>query len=189
VALRAGEVEGVTPMLIGDEAVYAPLLSREAAITTSETDPEFVADANEHARKAWESSEEFSLRTPGLERLTATLEADVGADVRADFEESLEVGRALRDRTDFHEITAAIVAGAKHGVLHYDLSKWGEDVGLGSKATFSRKKGQLEDAGVVETEKEPIDMGRPRQRLFLTDTYQEIAEERGVAEIVDRVPT
>jgi hypothetical protein len=53
--------------------------------------------------------------------------------------------------------------------LLYDISKWGEDVGLASKATFSRTKTDLEEAGVVATEKVPIEVGRPRLRLRLGD--------------------
>uniref|UniRef100_UPI000A78D6B4 transcriptional regulator TbsP domain-containing protein n=1 Tax=Halococcus thailandensis TaxID=335952 RepID=UPI000A78D6B4 len=49
----------------------------------------------------------------------------------------------------------------------YDISRWGEDAGVASKATFSRKKTQLEEQGLLETEKVPIDVGRPRLRLLL----------------------
>ncbi|MFB6184704.1 MAG: DUF5821 family protein, partial [Haloarculaceae archaeon] len=50
-----------------------------------------------------------------------------------------------------------------------DISKWGEDIGLASKATFSRTKTKLEDMGLIDTEKVPIDVGRPRLRLMLGD--------------------
>jgi predicted transcriptional regulator len=53
--------------------------------------------------------------------------------------------------------------------LLYDLSKWGEDVGVASKATFSRVKTNLEEQGLLDTEKVPIDVGRPRLRLLLGD--------------------
>jgi DNA-binding MarR family transcriptional regulator len=61
-----------------------------------------------------------------------------------------------------------LVAG-KNGELLYDISKWGEDVGVASKATFSRTKTRLEDNGLLDTEKVPIDVGRPRLRLLLGD--------------------
>uniref|UniRef100_UPI001E507812 transcriptional regulator TbsP domain-containing protein n=1 Tax=Halegenticoccus soli TaxID=1985678 RepID=UPI001E507812 len=38
-----------------------------------------------------------------------------------------------------------------------------------SKATFSRTKTRLEDMGLIDTEKVPIDVGRPRLRLKLGD--------------------
>ncbi|WP_256370423.1 DUF5821 family protein [Halorubrum sp. SD690R] len=40
---------------------------------------------------------------------------------------------------------------------------------MASKATFSRAKSALEDAGLIETEKVPLDIGRPRLRLIATD--------------------
>jgi DNA-binding MarR family transcriptional regulator len=43
----------------------------------------------------------------------------------------------------------------------------GEDTGVASKATFSRVKTRLEDRDLIETEKVPIDVGRPRLRLVL----------------------
>ena len=56
---------------------------------------------------------------------------------------------------------------ARNEVLLYDISRWGEDVGIASKATFSRTKTRLEDHDLIDTEKVPIDVGRPRLRLQL----------------------
>ena len=56
-------------------------------------------------------------------------------------------------------------------MLLYDISRWGEDVGVASKATFSRAKSRLEDAALIRTEKVPIDVGRPRLRLTLPAEY------------------
>ncbi|PSQ37416.1 hypothetical protein BRD05_00685, partial [Halobacteriales archaeon QS_9_70_65] len=58
---------------------------------------------------------------------------------------------------------------AKNEDLLYDISKWGEDIGIASKATFSRTKSRLEETGLIDTEKVPIDVGRPRLRLKLGD--------------------
>ena len=58
---------------------------------------------------------------------------------------------------------------AKHEQLLYDISRWGEDAGVASKATFSRTKTHLEERGLLETEKVPIDVGRPRLRLLVGD--------------------
>ena len=45
----------------------------------------------------------------------------------------------------------------------------GRNAGIASKATFSRAKSALEDASLIETEKVPPDIGRPRLRLIATD--------------------
>jgi hypothetical protein len=65
------------------------------------------------------------------------------------------------------EVAISLLVAAKHEVQLYDISKWGEDVGLASKATFSRTKTRLEDQGLLDTEKIPMDVSRPRLRLQL----------------------
>jgi hypothetical protein len=95
---------------------------------------------------------------------------DIGDDAAADFDavlDSLQTARGDGDGLD--EVTISLLVAAKNGELLYDISKWGEDIGLASKATFSRTKTQLEDRGLIDTEKVPIDVGRPRLRLKLGD--------------------
>jgi DNA-binding MarR family transcriptional regulator len=70
-------------------------------------------------------------------------------------------------------VTVSLLVAARNRELLYDISRWGEDVGLASKATFSRTKSQLEERGLLDTEKVPIDVGRPRLRLRLTDGLAE----------------
>jgi len=64
-------------------------------------------------------------------------------------------------------VALTLLAAAKQEIQLYEISRWGEDVGLASKATFSRAKGRLEDQGMIATEKVPLDVGRPRLRLQL----------------------
>jgi hypothetical protein len=66
-------------------------------------------------------------------------------------------------------VTISLLVAARNNVQLYDISKWGEDVGLASKATFSRAKTTLEDKGLIDTESVAIDVGRPRLRLLLGD--------------------
>ncbi len=73
---------------------------------------------------------------------------------------------AVSDET-LDEVTLALLVTARNEGMLYDLSRWGENVGIASKATFSRAKTTLEDEGILDTEKVPIDVGRPRQRLLL----------------------
>ncbi|MFB6193743.1 MAG: DUF5821 family protein [Halobaculum sp.] len=72
-----------------------------------------------------------------------------------------------REPPTFDEVGVTLVLAAKHEELYYEVSRWGEDTGIASEATFSRRKRRLEEADVLDTEKQPIDMGRPRQRLVL----------------------
>lgn len=90
----------------------------------------------------------------------------MGPDAVDDFDtvlESLTTARGDGDGLD--EVTISLLVAAKNEELLYDISKWGEDVGIASKATFSRAKTTLEEMGLIDTEKVPIDVGRPRLRL------------------------
>jgi hypothetical protein len=159
---------------------------RAAALTTTESS--FVAPMRDHYERQWESAPTFSLRTPAASTVMETLREEIGSDVAADFEgvlETLETARGNGEGLD--EVTISLLVAARNGELLYDISKWGEDIGLASKATFSRTKTRLEEEGLLDTEKVPIDVGRPRLRLMLGDprledtdieTFASIATER-----------
>jgi hypothetical protein len=155
-------------LLISDERVVAFVTAGESVGALSTTDEAFVdAVAGPH-RDAFQAAPTYDLRTPSLRRVRETLADEIGSDVRDDFDAVLEA--AAPDRTDvLDEVTVALLVAARNDVLLYDVSKWGEDVGIASKATFSRTKTRLEDAGLIDTEKVPIDVGRPRLRLTLGD--------------------
>jgi DNA-binding transcriptional ArsR family regulator len=133
-------------------------------------DGEFVEAARTHWSEVWESAEEFDLRTPARSQVEESLTAEFGPDVEADFHAMLgALGTARSDEIDLDEVAVSLLAAAKHEELLYDVSKWGEDVGVASKPTFSRTKTRLEEMGLIDTEKVPIDVGRPRLRLILGD--------------------
>lgn len=118
----------------------------------------------------WQGARSYSIQTPGLPRLRETMEAELGEQFREEFESILGEFDELPGRGDgFNVYSVALLAAAKNEILFYDLGKWAEDVGLASKATFTRKKQQLEEAGVIKTSKQSIDVGRPRLRLHLVD--------------------
>ena len=133
-------------------------------------DPGFVDVAYGAYESEWEAGEPYTLRTPPLSRIRTTLADELGSNVADDFDtilETLPTTGANGDEID--EVTLCLLVAAKNEVLLYDISKWGEDVGIASKATFSRTKTRLEDMGVIDTEKVPIDVGRPRLRLKLDE--------------------
>lgn len=155
-------------LLVTDDSVVS-LISADGLVGgLTATDPSFVSAVRERYESEWDGAEAFSLRTPPLSRVRETLAADIGTDTADDFDavlDSLDV--AIGDGEGLDEVAIALLVAARNGQLLYDMSKWGEDVGLASKATFSRMKTRLEDSGLVETEKVPIDVGRPRLRLRL----------------------
>ena len=169
-ALRTSEEPFENVLLATQETVVSvvPAGERVAGLVTD--DGEFVESARERRSSVWESAEDFDLRTPARSRVEESLTATFGPEVEADFRSMLGVlGTARGDGGGLDKVVVSLLTAAKHEELLYDISKWGEDVGVASKATFSRTKNRLEEMGLIKTEKVPLDVGRPRQRLLLGD--------------------
>jgi len=89
---------------------------------------------------------------------------------RGDFEAAMETLDELVTPA-INEVDTVLLVAAANEVLPYDLSRWAEDIQFCSGVTLSRNKSELVDLNVVTTEKVPMDVGRPRQRLLLTEAY------------------
>ncbi|EMA46501.1 hypothetical protein C448_06048, partial [Halococcus morrhuae DSM 1307] len=126
-------------------------------------------------------------RTPAYSRVLETLADEFDSETEADFETVLE-SIADMDTDDWlNEVAVSLLVAAKHEQLLYDISHWGEDAGVASKATFSRTKTRLEDQGLLETEKVPIDVGRPRLRLLLGDERLREADAEELASVANEM--
>jgi hypothetical protein len=169
--LRTTENRLDGPLVVTDKRVITvvPTDAHTAGIATD--NEEFVEDARRQYADHWETAESFTLRTPPLSRVRETLEAEFGPEMTDDFEQMRTALQTTRgnDHSALDEVDLCLLAAAKNEALLYDISTWGENVGLASRATFSRKKTAYEEMGLIETEKVPIDVGRPRLRLLLGD--------------------
>jgi hypothetical protein len=168
---------GDNTLLVTDDSVAALVAagSRVAALATDED--EFIEGAYEEYSEAWDAAEPYNLRTPAITQVRETLRESLGPDTADDFDAvlaALETARGDGDGLD--EVTISLLVAARNRELLYDISKWGEDIGIASKATFSRTKTKLEEAGLIDTEKVPIDVGRPRLRLLLGEEGLEDAD-------------
>ena len=115
-----------------------------------------------------ESASRVDIETPVWSELLAKLESVVGLQTRSEFEQLIEAAK-LEEMDSLDAVSVALIAAAQSGALSYDLGKWAEETGVASKATISRRKTALETDGVIYTEKVPVEVGRPRQRLLLAD--------------------
>lgn len=166
-ALRTFEGQSNT-LLVGGGGVIAVVEAGDHVAGLATDERGFIEAAYESYEAEWERATPFSLRTPPLGRVQRTLRESLGAHVAGDFDAMLSTMDTARgDGDGLDEVTMALLVAAKNQELLYDISKWGEDVGVASKATFSRTKTELEAAGLIATEKVPIDVGRPRLRLVL----------------------
>lgn len=155
-------------LLLTPEFAISLVEGAEAIAGLTTTDQSFVDETYEEYDSRWDAAADFSLRTPPLTRIRETLEADIGPGAVEDFDRILDTLESARGNGEgLDEVTITLLVAANNGELLYDISRWGEDIRLASKATFSRNKNRLEEAGLIDTEKVPIDVGRPRLRLLL----------------------
>ncbi len=168
--LRTLEEAPENSLLVTDSRVVAIVHAGDRVGGLVTDDGEFVDAAFDTYATRWEDATEFNLRTPPISQVRETLAEEISPEAQEDFTailDSLETARGDGDGLD--EVTISLLVAAKNEALLYDISKWGEDVGIASKATFSRTKTKLEDMGLLDTEKVPIDVGRPRLRLKIGD--------------------
>ena len=168
--LRTSDIEPGNELVVTNDRVTALISAGDARAALSTDDEGFVVRAGAFYADRWDRADDFKLRTPPLSVIRETLESDISPAARDDFDAilaSLETARGGGDGLD--EVTISLLVAARNQELLYDISKWGEDIGIASKATFSRTKTMLEDLGLIDTEKVPIDVGRPRLRLKFAD--------------------
>lgn len=166
--LRISTEDPENAVMVTDERVVAIVRAGETLAGLVTEDETFVTTALSAYESVWTDAANYDLRTPPLSQVRESLNDDLDPSVEEDFAavlSSMETARG--DATSLDEVTVSLLVAARNEQLLYDISKWGEDVGIASKATFSRTKSQMEDVGLIDTEKVPIDVGRPRLRLKL----------------------
>lgn len=159
-----------TFLLTESELTTVTGIDESLLATFSRSDSDFVDETYAAVEARFEDGEAVSLRVPGFSQMIADLDEELGESMRADLSSMLEVALATRDtESDVDPVRLSILAGAKNEVQMYELSRWGEESGVASRSKYSREKTQLEDVGLVGTEKINSGVGRPRQRLVLAD--------------------
>lgn len=183
-SMKAVEEPFKNCLIVTEESVTSVIEAngRVAGLVTD--DGAFVKDARERWTHEWDTAEEFSLRTPTRSRVHDSLTEQVGPDVEADFRTMMRaLGTARGGDHSLDEVMVSLLTAANNEALLYDISRWGEDVGVASTATFSQTKMLLEERGLLDTEKVPIDVGRPRLRLLLGDERLQKADAAEIASV------
>lgn len=165
-SLRQTDRMVVNSLLVADDNVTAVVDGPGRCVGLRGTSLPVVKNARLRHQQYWNGGTPAQPQTPPLSDLEATMRTQLGESVAEDFTTIVQAAEtATPARSALDGVTISLLAAANNDTLLYDLNRWGEDVGLASKATFSRTKTRLTDAGLVETEKVPIDIGRPRLRL------------------------
>jgi hypothetical protein len=187
VHLRDATLDTRVPVLVGEAALFSLVVVNDVARDFYVGDSDFVAEVRAECDELLANSDTYHLRAPVIPEAMREAQERLGTRFCEGFQACFTVADSFTVPRDFQPVRATIVIAAAEGLLHYDVSKWGESVGVASTASFSRHKMALEDEGVIETDKEPVPMGRPRQRLLLTEEYQTQLEAEGIEEVLQEV--
>ncbi|MFC7068954.1 transcriptional regulator TbsP domain-containing protein [Halobaculum lipolyticum] len=118
--------------------------------------------------RRWADADEHVPDAPSRERVLETFAdrwPDAGTELAAVFDAADRLG------TDGapSPVTVCTLVAARHRILSMRLGEWAEEVGVSSRTEVARAKSRLVDAGLVDTEREPAGVGRPRHRLVVAD--------------------
>jgi len=172
-SIYASEVTPLPTIILDGSQVYTLVQLGRIEQFAESTDEDLQTKLNAEFVRITESADMVNPDILAWSELLGQLEEIVDADTKHEFERLIEAAR-IENLNALDDISVAIVAAAHSGALLNDLSTWAEEVGLASAATFSRRKKNLEDAGIIYTEKVPIEIGRPKQRLKLSNTVSEV---------------
>lgn len=170
-------------LIITEESIQTTTGFPDADPSVVETTEEScIEETIETFDDRFEEAEEVTFQKPGYFAMRDTLEQKFDASLVEDFEKALrEAKEPERPSLEIDPVFATLLVGAYNEISFYQLSRWGEDIRLASRAKFSRKKQELQEEDLVAVEKIPRPVGRPRQRLLLGKA---IAEKGSLEEIV-----
>ena len=172
-------------LIVSEDTLYSVVTVDEEQFVFASTN---LSDTLLELCNNYQGTQHFDLRTPGWTRILESLEETFSAEIRDDFSKAIKMSSKSDRELNIDEATIALLVASKNELLLYDISRWGEDIRLCSPATFSRTKSTLEDYGIIETERVPINVGRPRLRLMLAEEYTSISFPRLLQEVSTAIP-
>lgn len=166
--------------LTGDR-VYYPVTFGSVEICLELASSEIYQPMVKEFDTQFSEADELDLAVPPWKELLEGLAEATSEETAKEFEVLVEA--ATPENLDsLDEVSLALIAAARTGALQYDISKWGEDMNIASKATFSRRKSSLVDDGIVTTEPVQVEIGRPRERLLLAEDDSEVTPDTSSTE-------
>jgi hypothetical protein len=160
-----------SPAIVAGDDVYIPVYtgSKHQIIPAPET--ETTSELRDVVTSTIDAAKPFSFRVPAYRKIEEEFTETVSEACFETLEKILDAADGFGHSTNISKPTTAILlAAAAHEEQNYHTGQAAEDSRFASKAKMSREKRKLEDRNLLETEKIPKDIGRPRQRLTLNST-------------------
>lgn len=165
-AIRSAEDLPGTNLVLGQNTVSVLIPTEQQVGVATTTDTSFTDALSESLSQRWADASQYDVRHPPLSTTLQTVQEQLSEQMRADLDTAL----GCIDRSDIavNKMELLVLLAAKNTHQQYRLSRWTEDIGIASIASMSRTKQSLEGRGILDTESDPVDIGRPRERLQLT---------------------
>lgn len=174
--LRVRTVEaGTLPsvFITPDELVTVISLPGDRAVGVETADDDVVHAVRNAYLEALDGATEYHISQSSYSELLAELESRVDEATRDDLDGIVQAGVDVRSSRDgLDEVELAILIGARNGAMLMDLARWAEDTHVASRSTMSNRKRELEEKGLITTEDVVHGVGRPKQRLGLTEKLE-----------------
>jgi len=166
--LRTAETLPKNELLLTSNSLITIINAGNSTLTLTTPAQPITEDVYTFYNNLWSQSIPFHIATPPFSLVLDSLQSKFGSTVESDFAIAILSLQKLPSSYDFlDEVALSLLIAARNQILLYDLSRWGEDIGLASRATFSRTKQLLEQLNLITTETVPVNVGRPRLRLRL----------------------
>lgn len=167
--LRTAETLPTNELLLTSNSLITIINAGNSTLTLTTPAQPITEDVYTFYNNLWSQSIPFHIATPPFSLVLDSLQSQFGTTLQSDFSTALFSLQKLPSTYDFmDEVALSLLIAARNQILLYDLSRWGEDIGIASRATFSRTKQLLEQLNLITTETVPVNVGRPRLRLRLT---------------------
>ncbi|QZP38532.1 transcriptional regulator TbsP domain-containing protein [Halobaculum magnesiiphilum] len=153
-------------LTIADGTVRAHVSVDGEATVCAGDDETLCAVAEDAYDERWRDADPYAFDVPGRTTLVESF-ADRWPDGAETLADLLGAADTLPRTGAFDPVTACTLVGARHELLTMHIGEWAEEIGLSSRTEIARSKSRLVETGLVETEREPVGVGRPRHRLVL----------------------
>lgn len=182
--IRTLEERADNTLCVADDRLSVFVPTDEGRYQLATNDGQTVDSVVGRYETVWEAADERRVRAASRRQIASAFSDRLGDEMAEDLLELFDAVPELYREDPANQYALTLLAGARHEALHYEIRRAGEDAGLASQATFSRLKNVLEDEGLVATEKVPVEVGRPRQRLVLADSELRKAPIESIPELV-----
>ena len=139
------EILPTNELLLTSNSLITIINAGNSTLTLTTPAQPLTEDVYTFYNNLWSQSIPFHIAAPPFSLVLDSLQSQFGTTLKSDFSTALFSLQKLPSTYDFlDEVALSLLIAARNQILLYDLSRWGEDIGIASRATFSRTKQLLE---------------------------------------------